>query len=394
MASRKYDIIIYGCTGFTGKLVAQYFADHVDITKIKWGIAGRNINKLEALKAKFILANKANYDIGVFECDATNMQSLLDVSGSTKILISTVGPYALYGENTVAACVATNTHYCDITGEPAFVQNIIKKFGAEAREKGLYIINCCGFDSIPADAGAFFTAMQLPANEQKTINGFVSTNASFSGGTYASAINAFSEMGKSISLFGTKKQETKSDTKKQTAKVTTLPYFEKQINKWALPMPVIDPWIVQRSAKLRPSVYGSDFHYAQFMAIRKLQQVISLVGSVGAVIIGAQIPPIKNMLLNLKKSGEGPSQEQRDKSTFQVVFIGKSETMQIKTKVSGGDPGYTETSKMLSETALTLLANLDKMDTPTGITTPVGALGSKLIDKLISKGIRFEVIDE
>ncbi len=389
MGARKYDIVLFGATGFTGNLVAEYFARHVSPKKIKWAIAGRNSNKLEVVKIKLMHLNPECAEVGVLECNSDDLKSLEKVTKLTTVIVTTVGPFVQHGENLVQACVNTATNYCDITGEPEFVKAVLKKHDAAAREKGIYIINCCGFDSIPADAGAFFTAMQLPANETKTIRGFVSTNASFSGGTYASAINAMADAGKKFSIFPDKKEEHKSTSDKR---IKSSLYYDKTLKKWAIPLPVIDPWMVMRTSGYQKEVYGDHFEYAQFISVNTLPQTIGLIGTVGALVVGAQIPPVKNLMLQYRKSGEGPSQEARDKSYFKVTFIGESETKKVLTKVSGGDPGYTETSKMLSETALTLLDNLGKLPVAGGVLTPCGALGNLLVEKLQTKGIKFEVI--
>ena len=387
MANRTFDILLFGSTGFTGGLVAEYFAANVDRKKIKWAIAGRNAEKLNTVKDRLIAINPDCKSVDIIQANSDDYSSLVAAVSRSQIVVTTVGPFALHGEPLVKACVESGTHYCDITGEPAFVKSILQQYDDEARAKGIYILNCCGFDSIPADAGAFFTAMQLPANESKTIRGYVSTKGSFSGGTYASAINAMADIGKSM---GAKKERISE--KKSSRKIDQKIYYDRYLQRWALPMPVIDPWMVARSASYRKEVYGDDFAYAQFLALRSLPQVIGLVAMVGGVIAGAQIPPIKNLLLNYRKSGEGPDKETRDKSYFKVTFIGESETKKVVTKVSGGDPGYTETSKMLSETALLLLENLGKLPLKGGVLTPAGALGNLLIERLQAKGISFEVI--
>jgi short subunit dehydrogenase-like uncharacterized protein len=389
MGTRKYDIVLFGATGFTGNLVSEYFAHHVSPHKVKWAIAGRNINKLEAVKIKLMHLNPECAEVGVLECNSDDLKSLEKVTKQTTIIITTVGPFVQHGDNLVQACVNTSTNYCDITGEPEFVKSALKKHDDAARGKGIYIINCCGFDSIPADAGAFFTAMQLPANEVKTIRGFVSTNASFSGGTYASAINAMADAGKNFSIFPAKKSDDPKPSKKR---IESTIYFDKTLKKWVIPMPVIDPWMVMRTSGYQKDVFGDSFEYAQFISVNTLPQAIGLVGTVGTLVVGAQIPPVKNLMLQYRKSGEGPSLGERSKSYFKVTFIGESETKKVLTKVSGGDPGYSETSKMLSETALTLLENIGKLPIAGGVLTPCGALGNLLIEKLQSKGIMFEVI--
>ena len=393
MEKRKYDIVIFGSTGFTGGLVAEYFAQNVPLNKIKWAIAGRNAEKLQSIKHKLQLLNAECEEIDILECNSEDLKSLEKVTGQTTIIITTVGPFALYGENLVQACVNTSTNYCDITGEPEFVKSILNKHDAVAKEKGIYIINCCGFDSIPADAGAYFTALQLPANETKTVKGFVSSSGTFSGGTFASAIHAMSELGKDFSLFRSKNKTKISVDLRPEKRISSKIYFEKDIHKWAVPMPVIDPWMVMRTAKYRKEVFGDNFEYAQFIAMPGLPQVIGLIGAVGTLVVGAQIKPIKNLMLKYRKSGEGPSKKERDKSYFNLIFIGESETKKVKTKISGGDPGYTETSKMISETALTLLENFKKISLKGGVLTPAATLGNLLIEKLQFKGIKFEVIE-
>ena len=388
MGNRQYDVVILGATGFTGGLVADYFAANVEPGKIRWAIAGRSVDKLEAVKIRLLHQYPDCKSVGVIVCDTNQLKSVEKMTAQTKMIVTTVGPFALYGANVVKACVKTGTHYCDITGEPEFVKQMVRDYDAAAREKGIYITHCCGFDSIPADAGTYFTAMQLPANETKQIKGFVTTNAAFSGGTYASAIHAMSGIGKSV---GEKPESSEKQTAKQA--LPEWPYYEKTWKKWAVPMPVIDPWIVRRTAKSRPQVFGSGFSYAQYLALPDLPKVVKLVASVGAVAIGAQIPPVKEWLLQFKKSGDGPSEAKRAKSWFKVDFIGESETKKVQTRVSGGDPGYTETSKMLSETALTILEHEGQLPLAGGVVTPAGVLGHLLIEKLEAKGIRFEVLE-
>jgi short subunit dehydrogenase-like uncharacterized protein len=390
MGNRKYDILLFGSTGFTGGLVAEYFAVNVDLKKVKWAIAGRNADKLAVVKKRLEAINPACSTAAILQADSENYDSLLAAVSQAQIVVTTVGPFALHGESLVKACVEAGTNYCDITGEPEFVKSILKQYDSEAKSKGIYILNCCGFDSIPADAGAFYTAMQLPANERKTIRGYVDTKGSFSGGTYASAINAMADLSKNFRMG---EKEGKDPDKKSFRKIDQKIYFDRYLHRWALPMPVIDPWMVARSAIYRKEVYGDDFAYAQFLTLKTLPQVIGLVTMIGGVMAGAQIKTIKNLLLNYRKSGEGPNKETRDKSYFKLTFIGESETKKVVTKVSGGDPGYTETSKMLSETALLLMENMGKLPLKGGVLTPAGTLGNLLIERLQSKGICFEVIE-
>ena len=381
---KKYDIILFGATGFTGGLVAKYLAQKNQELAFTWAIAGRNINKLQAVKDTLVAIHPQLSTLTLLEADSSDAASLQALTQSTKVIATTVGPYALHGEALVAACVATGTDYVDITGEPAFVQQIIKKYDEDAKKSGSLIINCCGFDSIPADLGAFFTAMQLPSDKPKTIKGYIYSNGTFSGGTWASAVNAFADIFKGSTATG-----TKSD-KKSTVKFPNF-HHAKEINKWALPMPVIDPWIVKRSIAAVPHIYGAA-SYAQYLAIPTLLQAATLTATVGGITMAAQLPIAKKMLLNYRKSGEGPSEQQRAKSFFVATMIGECEGKKVMCKVQGGDPGYTETSKMLSECALLVALHRNDTFIQSGITTPAAALGTALINTLNKQGITFSVV--
>ena len=384
---KEFDIIILGATGFTGGLVAAYFANKVDNRKVKWAIAGRNLDKLEAVKGKLEAINPDCSLVGLIVADTADNISLRKMASKGKILISTVGPFIHYGLPVVEACINEGTHYLDITGEPAFVTKILKDYDALAKEKGVLVINCCGFDSIPADLGAFYTAKQFNREENVNIKGYVFSNATFSGGTWASAINAFAQGKKGMERSGAKTEKSK----KEGFNILKLVQYIPEIKKYALPMPVIDPWMVGRTAKTRKDIFGNGFVYNQFISLPDLKSVIGLLGGLGIIVLGAQFKPTRDLLLNYRKSGEGPDKEKRDKSFFKLTFIGKSSSKTIITTVSGGDPGYTETSKMLSESALTLFANYDKLAVQSGVTTPAAALGDFLVDVLIDNGIKFEI---
>jgi short subunit dehydrogenase-like uncharacterized protein len=388
MNERKFDIVIYGATGFTGALVAEYFAKNVDSTNIKWAIAGRNLEKLEAVKQQLISIQPACESLELIIADGDVEASLLEMAASTKILITTVGPYAKYGRPVVAACIAEKTHYLDITGEPEFVKEILEEFDDAAQSNEVLVLNCCGFDSIPADAGAYFTASQFDVKDKITIKGYVSAKGNFSGGTWQSAILAMSKIASS-----SKESITLDSFTKQVSK-PALPSIHKvhELSKWALPMPVIDPWMVKRSSEARPEVYGSRFKYGQYISLKNIPTMAVLLMGVAGVGLAAQWKPTRDLLLSYKKSGDGPSAEERANSFFKINFIGESSHQKVQCTVSGGDPGYTETAKMLSEAALTLLQNYEELPFKGGVMTPAGALGDHLINRLKAAGIWFEVI--
>lgn len=385
MEERPYHLILYGATGFTGGLTAEYLLGKSGLAPKDWAIAGRDIGKLQAVRKRLEAIDPAASEIGLITANSNDPASLRAMTAQGRAVATTVGPYALYGKPLAEACVETGSHYLDITGEPAYVKDLLGSLDERARQKGVFLVNCCGFDSIPADMGAWFAAGLLPDDGPKTVKAFVFSKGTFSGGTWASALNAMAE-----GLGSGKKAPKPSRGKSRLDKSI---HFDKAIKKWAVPMPVIDPWIVARSAGMQPARYGNDFQYGQYLGISSLPTLAGLLGGVGLVYLGAQFKPTRKLLEQFRKSGEGPSEEQRAKSFFRVTLYAHTPSVRKKVTVSGGDPGYTETSKMLSETALALLENYDRLPVKGGVVTPAGALGEFLLPRLQAAGIRFESVD-
>jgi short subunit dehydrogenase-like uncharacterized protein len=376
---RKYDILVWGATGFTGRLVVAYLIKHYP--KVNIAIGGRNDAGLMEVRNTLTHTIPAAATLPMILAESHDYESLFDMAAQTKVLITTVGPYILYGEKLVKACIDAQTHYLDITGEPDFVQDILHKYDADARENGTLVINCCGFDSIPADLGAYYTASLLRSEVSKTIKGYVSFKASFSGGTWASALEAFSK-GMSA-LPKSSKDRSRNRVKQKIA-------FEKEIDRWVIPMPVIDPWMVKRSAAMRTDVYGDGFSYGQFITRKSLLDVATLLaGAVGAV-AGSQLPVFRELMKKIRKSGDGPDEKTRANSYFKVQFIGEGGGRKVRTVFSGGDPGYTETSKMISECAMVILEHYDDLKVKAGIVTPAAALGDYLLERLRKAGLKIE----
>ncbi len=382
---RLYDIVIYGATGFTGGLVAKYFASHVRQHDFKWTIAGRNKTALASLIEALSAIEPSLSKMKPIIANSNDSVSMSDLVEKTRLVISTVGPYDLYGEKMVKACVNASTHYVDITGEPAFVKRMVDRYHKKAVQSNTYIIHCCGFDSIPADLGVFYTRKLFDSDDVVSIKGYVMSKGTFSGGTWASALNAMSKGNKS-------NKSTIGKRKKYPDRIKAHFHFSKYLNKWALPMPVIDPWIVQRSSALMQDVYGRNTQYKQYFVAPKLTTGIGITLGIGGLFAITQFEKGRELLKRYRPSGEGPSEEKRSKSWFKLVFEAESSTKKAITQVSGGDPGYTETSKMLSESAITLLYNLDKLRLGGGVLTPAAALGDFLLKRLQSAGIKFEVL--
>jgi short subunit dehydrogenase-like uncharacterized protein len=388
-AERPHDIVLFGATGFTGALTAEYLARHAPVS-LRWALAGRNADKLRGVRERLAAANPRCADLPLLTADVDDAESIRQVAESTRVVITTVGPYILYGEPLVAACAAAGTDYVDLTGEPEFVDLMWLRYHEQAQKTGARLVHCCGFDSIPHDLGALFTVQQLPPGSAIRLEGFVRAGGSFSGGTYHSAVNAFARARQYMQV---RKERVQRERKDEARKVSGLPQrvrFEKELGTWVVPMPTIDPQIVKRSARAL-DVYGPDFAYGHYVQVKKLASVVGLIGGVGALFGLAQLKLTRKWLLARKSPGEGPDEEQRAKSWFRVRFVGEGGGKRVVTEVAGGDPGYGETSKMLAESALCLA--LDALPKRAGQLTPAAAMGEALIERLQKAGISFRVVD-
>lgn len=392
MATRPYDIVLFGATGFTGGLTAEYLAQHAPAKMLngRWAIAGRSLGKLEAVRDRLAALNPACATMTLLVAEADDAAALAEIAESAKVIITTVGPYLKYGEPLVRACAEAGTHYCDLTGEPEFVDAMWLKHHETAKRTGAKLVHCCGFDSIPHDLGAYFTVLQLPAENAIKVQGFVRFGGDLSGGTLHSAINQFSRLSEYAKVRSARKRRDEWPLDRKIGSVKAGVRYLPELETWTAPMPTIDPQVVLRSAAALER-YGPAFQYGHFIQVKSLAGVAKLGAGMGAALIGSQIKPLRNKLLSLKTPGEGPSPEKRAKSWFKVTFIGKGAGKRVVTRVSGGDPGYGETSKMLAESALCLA--FDKLPPKAGQLTTAVAMGDALIKRLSKEGIRFEVLE-
>jgi short subunit dehydrogenase-like uncharacterized protein len=386
-AARRYDLVLCGSTGFTGGLTAGYLAAHGP-AEMRWALVGRNRTKLDAVAARLAAAAPESPKPDVLVADAAEREALREIAEKTRVVITTVGPYALYGEPLVAACAAAGTDYCDLTGEPEFVDRMWVEHHAEAERTGARLVHCCGFDSIPHDLGAYFTVQQLPEEVPLTVNGYVKTNARFSGGTYHSAVNGFARARQTVAAA---KDRRRLESRVSGREVHAAPArIRRDGNRggWTVPLPTIDGAVVRRSAAALDR-YGPDFTYGHNMVAKHLATVGAIAGGVGTAAVLAQLPPTRKLLLKMKTPGEGPSEAERERSWFKIVFVGEGGGKRVVTEVSGGDPGYSETSKMLAESGLCLA--FDDLPERSGQLTPAVAMGDALLERLQKAGIRFQV---
>ena len=388
-SSRPYDLVLFGATGFTGGLTAEYLA-RSGPAGLKWALVGRNIDKLEAVRARLADIDEALAKLDLIVADATDAAALADVAEKTRVVITTVGPYLHHGEPLVAACAEAGTDYVDLTGEPEFVDRMYVAHHATAERTGARIVHACGFDSIPHDLGAYYTVQQLKAAGPVTVRGVVRAGAMFSGGTFHSAMNAMSRPKQMKEASSARRRaEGKPADGRSSRPVAGKPHRDRVLGLWLLPMPVIDPLIVARSGAALPA-YGPKFRYSHFAGLKTLRYTVGGVAAVGSMAAAAQVKPLRNLLLGKIKQGDGPDAAKREKSWFTVDFIGEGDGRTIHTKVSGGDPGYGETAKMLAESALCLA--LDDNPTTAGLVTTAQSMGDNLMARLQAAGITFETV--
>jgi short subunit dehydrogenase-like uncharacterized protein len=386
VSNRPYDLALLGATGFTGQLTAAYLAEHGP-PGLKVLLVGRNLAKLEKVQAG--LRNRENFFLA--QADVGDPASLIKAISQARVLITTVGPFDQYGEPVVAACVEAGTDYVDITGEPQFVDRMILRYGAAAEAKGVRIVPCCGFDSIPHDLGVYYTVKLLPEGEPIRIEGFVRAKGGVSGGTYQSAVNA---MGKAKEVQAVRKERRRAEVPLIGRKVGSLYpklHYEPRIKAWAVPFPSIDPDVIARSARTLER-YGPDFRYAHYLSVKKASTMATLVGGVGVVFALAQLAPTRRLLLKLKSSGEGPDEATRAAGRFEVRFFAQAGGTALVTRVHGGEPGYSETAKMLGESALCLAFDRERLPARAGLLTTATAMGDPLIERLQKAGITFEQV--
>ncbi|NYT94587.1 trans-acting enoyl reductase family protein [Salinispora sp. H7-4] len=384
---RTYDLVLFGATGFTGSLTAEYLAQHAP-PGLRWALAGRNPDKLTAVRSRLAAIDSTLAELPLLTADVTDPASLRTVAERARVVASTVGPYIHHGEPLVAACAAAGTDYLDITGEPEFVDLMYVRHHETAVRTGARLVHTCGFDSIPYDLGVWFTLKQLPTGAPISVDGFVRAGGRFSGGTYHSALTAFSRTGETSRAAAARRAVEPQPEGRRVRAVSGRIARSPELGTWAVPLPTIDPQVVRRSAAARPE-YGPDFRYRHFAAVRRLPTLLAGAAGIAAVTVLVKLPPTRRWLFGRLSPGQGPSPERRARSWFQLRFLAESGGQRVRTEVAGGDPGYDETAKMLAESALCLA--LDDLPATTGQVTPVTAMGDALLERLQRAGITFRV---
>ena len=390
MFSSKFDIIVYGATGFTGQLVAEYLATRYRNDKqLKWAMAGRSLDKLKSVRD----AIGAPADTPLIVADAGDPASLKAMVDQTKCVISTVGPYQLYGSDLVAACADSGTDYIDLCGEPIWMRQMIDAHEAAAKASGARIVFSCGFDSVPFELGAYFVqqeAKRVFGAPAPRVKGRVrEMRGTLSGGTAASAKATFDAVAKDLSLVAILKDPFALNPGFKGPKQPpgSRPAYEQELQSWTAPfmMAAINTRNVHRSNMLMGYPYGQDFVYDEMVLTGDGERGEANAKKVMAANAEKTGP-------NAPKPGEGPSKEERENGRYDLLYVAIApDGRQVRAAVTGDrDPGYGSTSKMISECAICLLR--DTPDVPAGFWTPGAAMREALIKRLVDNaGLTFQV---
>lgn len=407
MTTPQYDIVLFGATSFVGDILTGYMmSQYPPGSDVKWAVAGRSESKLVETKQKH-----GAHDIPHIIADAANVQQINDMVKQTRVIVSTVGPYALYGEPLVKACVESGTDYCDLTGEVQWYKRMVDKYETQAKQSGARIVHCSGFDSIPSDLGVYFLQQQAQAKFGRMCSSVslrvARLKGGASGGTIASMVNIAKEAAKDANLrkelqnpysicpagHGFKRRQENIGGAK----------FDDDFDQWAGPfvMAAVNTRVVHRSNALLNHAYGNDFAYSEAMLMGKGSKGKSRARNMGwglnIFMLLAAVGPTRWLLEKfvLPKPGEGPTPEEQLKGCFDYRFVGKTDSGDvIKVKVTGDrDPGYGSTAKMLGQAAV-CLANIKKEDKAGGFWTPASIYQEDLIQRLQDKsGLTFEVLE-
>ena len=387
--TKELDIIIYGATGYTGRLVCEYMWQQYghDVSSVNWAMAGRSLDKLEQVRDELGISS----GVPLIVADASSTSSMDSLAQRAHVVATTVGPYQLYGSDLVRACAENGTDYVDLCGEPAWMHEMIDAYGETAKASGARIVFSCGFDSIPFDLGVLFlqqTAQEKIGGPVSRIKGRVrSMQGTFSGGTLASFKATMAAAAKKPEMIGVLMDPfaLTQDFSGPEQPSGLAPIFDEELDSWSAPfiMATINTKNIHRSNLLLGHAYGTDFVYDEML--------LTGPGDSGEAVAKA-VAEDKSMAENPIKPGEGPSKEERDSGFYEVLFAGSNgDGKTVSVSVRGDkDPGYGSTSKMIAESAVCLLLNRDTE--LRGILTPASALGSLLIDRLQQHaGLTFQV---
>jgi short subunit dehydrogenase-like uncharacterized protein len=404
VSGRRHDLVLFGATGFTGRLVAEHLARHAAGTPLRWALGGRNAGKLEKVRAALAEIDAACAEIPIIEADAMDAAAMAKVAAETRVVCTTVGPYALYGNALVDACARAGTHYCDLTGEVPFIRGSIDRNHDEAKRTGARIVHCCGFDSIPSDLGTLYLQHELiartgaPAGAVTAL--FGESSGKLSGGTFASLLGVIDEAAKNKDVRRVLADPHGLDPRdgpRSKAKDARGPGWDRVLGKPTAPfvMAAINTRVVRRSHAMLGYPWGDDFLYDERMSLPRsplgVAAAVAITGALVGFVAASQVPALRKMIeKRMPKPGEGPTEEERQRGHYIVRLHGESGGVRLVAKVADQlDPGYAGTARLLGESARCLAE--DELPSPGGVLTPASAMGMTLVERLVAAGVTFDV---
>jgi short subunit dehydrogenase-like uncharacterized protein len=408
MRERAFDVVVWGATGFTGKLVAEYLAEHHGSGPVRWALGGRSREKLEAVRRELAARWPAVAALPLLVADARDRRSLAAMTAQTSVVCSTVGPYAQHGNELVAACVETATDYTDLTGETPWIRRMVAQHHEAARQSGARIVHCCGFDSIPSDLGAQMMVEHLRERHDRATASvravFGPTRGGFSGGTAASLIGIVEEAqhdpATRRALLDPYALDPADAPRGPASPDQRGPVHDPDLGVWTAPfvMAGINTRVVRRSNALLGHSYGPRFVYNESIATGRgpsgLVAAAGVTAATGAFLAATAVPPVRHLIQRLLPApGEGPSRDSIARGFFKMRLVARSEgapALVVRGLVAGErDPGYGETAKMIAEASLCLA--LDQLPAAGGVLTPAAAMGKVLRERLVRAGMTFAV---
>jgi len=406
MPNRDYDVVLYGASGFTGRQTAQYFAEKAQPGEARWAIAGRNREKLEAVKTRIGAAAR---DADVLVADSRDQTAIDDIVSRTRVILSAAGPFALYGGPIVDACVRLKTHYVDITGETPWVRDLIDRYHQQAASNGTRIIPFCGFDSVPSDLGACLVVRHMQRElgvPCKEVKAYFQVYGGINGGTMATMFNLYdsgqTERARDLFLLNPGVSHSKEEIER--SQDPALPKYDRDIDAWAGPffMGPINTRVVRRSAALFEqwqAPYGPEFSYQEYMKFDGPFGWAKAGGlTAGTAIFNAALrTPIRRLIRPIMpQPGAGPSERTMNEGWFRCELVALApDGRKLRGLICDqGDPGNRATVKFLCEAALSLAVNTEELpggQQRGGILTPATGLGDVLAKRLRNAGMIIEI---
>jgi short subunit dehydrogenase-like uncharacterized protein len=403
MSERPYDVVLYGASGFVGKQTVQYFASYAASNPVKWAIAGRNRQKLAAV------LSEVGATVDVLVADSQDQPAVNAIVAQTRVILTIAGPFALYGDALVDACVRFKTHYVDITGETPWIKTLIDRYHTQAELDGTRIIPSCGFDSVPSDLGTYWLVRHLQQQLKlpcKQVNAYFQATGGFNGGTLASAFNLYdsqeSALGEDPFLLNPSRTPTQHAISGARSRDPQFPSFNTELKTWVAPffMGPINTRIVRRSAALYDlwqAPYGPDFTYQEYLKFDEPMAWLKAAGVTAGLALFTEVlkqPRLRSLLQPiLPQPGSGPSEQTMNEGTFSCELVATAiDGRQVRGIIRDqGDPGNRATVKFVCESALALAFQTDELPARGGILTPATGLGNVLVERLRSAGMTWEI---